>query len=787
MEHLGKKYDAEFRKSSTSPTPVFNTGFACHQTPPWLYLAPNAERKRRKSLVGRLKIVGSAASYPRSQSTFSLATAEASSTGDSSDGASSPTSSSQGQPESAAKALLSRGSRILRRHGSSFSLNRFILGDDNVNGTIEISETCQRPQRSQKKPKSLGSELISSLAPRRALADVEDKKVTISAPFDFHHVTHTQSCQFEKFVRGRHNDLITEFIAIRAAQRPKSTLQGIEAKDLRTGLDFKHPDAEPRRYSSTVRDLCWGVGEPRSPVSARKSSAFLGYSKSVRHSPSIENFSRPTPRSPQSPISLPCRTSSRDVFGWSKHPTGATIKSPDTMNGQHSGDFWDKVQSATGSILSTDDPNGAVAHAITTTDDSARPLKSSPLPKPLRTNNAGYAANAHPLAAHNAVSETLPLRHAISFPTARLLSQSNLDENAAKKRSGSLHAQPTGQWEDVIDYCYQHAAEADCNFDWSHKTIYIDEDLESMHLPAQATNFAEELLSLPDALADLGSVSYLASLSSARGLTRDEVCPQECTAHVTTEHEARDFPFGRRQPSSEFRGYKHKREVTPEPFLEGYAVLSDHLFDHDACLREEAYEGAGLGLPVEQLKTVEGCYSGRSSPFRGLGPVMSTYSSNGSLLSSITSAAQTCRSSSSVGSLPELVRSLNNSRENIASEGPSRPETRSSDVHSIRPRLPSGSRSLPEFERFTAEPRPSAAVVDATSDGPITAAKSVVRSHESEDTSVGKAETLQNNQARVVVAAARKRSASAATVGQRPPTRAAYNLFPPLSSSNRST
>ena len=46
---------------------------------------------------------------------------------------------------------------MLKRHGSKFSLNSFVLEEESNKSNMEVSETCQRPQQSQKKSKATGS------------------------------------------------------------------------------------------------------------------------------------------------------------------------------------------------------------------------------------------------------------------------------------------------------------------------------------------------------------------------------------------------------------------------------------------------------------------------------------------------------------------------------------------------------------------------------------------------------------------------------------------------------
>lgn len=781
---------------STSPTPASNTGSSCHETPQWLYMAPTAETKQRRSLVSRLKIVVSISSS-RSTSTSSVAAAEASSNRGSRDWTRSPTSSPLEQPESAAKIILARGSRILRRQGSKFSLGRFILDEETENTNIEISETCQRPQKSRKKSKDLDSEVICVLIPPRVLTSAQESpRMTISAPFDFHHVTHTHSRQFESLDRRSHNELITEFIAIRAAQRPKSTLQGIEANDLRTTSNVNQSDADQRRYSSTAHNSSGSVAQPKSAILAQIKPPSPGCSKSVHPSPSIENFSRPTPKSP---TSTPLRMSSRNARDCLPGPDKAMIKSTDTTSGEPAGlDFADKTQSANGSNLDKCDTLGPVPHAITTIDGSARLLKDLALPTPSCDVHSSSAANAHSqpgdgLAPDVATMPTLPLRHACSFPTVKILSQNNhhyfhnRDRDATETGARLSQPQLTGQWEDVVDYCYQHAAEADCNFDWTQKSVYVDAELGAMDAPSPERRYLDELPSSRkqqpvNGAGNRGSVPYFGALSSSRQLVRSETYAQQTVKKSVPGFEDRHVPFGPHQSSREFRGYQHRPQTSPKPFSKVSVGFHDPCFDDDASLLEEACGRGGLELAIERHETLERCSSGGSSSFRGLRLAMSKYSSNGSLLSSTTSTTRTNRSSNSVGSLPELIYSFNNSREDVVVERQWPAETVNRDLRRHRPRLPSASRSLPEVERMTAEHQQSPSTMaphDAASEDPSTASTSPVKYQDSLHKSASKGEGADSTRAKVGNTSTRKRSASAITPGRHPPTRGSYSLFPP--------
>ncbi|KAH2169599.1 hypothetical protein KXW37_003223, partial [Aspergillus fumigatus] len=119
--------------------------------------------------------------------------------------------------ESMTKSLFTRGSRILRRQGSKFNIAATLDEEDEVErekSRFEVSEIFSRHHKTRQ---SNAHEHLKSL---------------ISNPFDFHHLTHTSPSQFQALDKARENDIVTEFSAIRASQRPMTGLKGIRADDL---------------------------------------------------------------------------------------------------------------------------------------------------------------------------------------------------------------------------------------------------------------------------------------------------------------------------------------------------------------------------------------------------------------------------------------------------------------------------------------------------------------------------------------------------------------------------
>ncbi len=342
------------------------------------------------------------------------------------------------------------------------------------------------------------------------------------------------------------------------------------------------------------------------------------------------------------------------------------------------------------------------------------------------------------------------------------------------------------QWEDVVDYSYEQAAEADCNFDWSQKTVYVDEDLESVSTAAPEAQSVKDLVS-----SNVNHIGILDNQGSMQGpgdsipihnVTTKNNDPQYTSQRSITELEDRLSPFGRHQSSSEFRGYQHLPQTSSKPGLDLYVSAKGLCVDHDSCIQEEAYDCAGLELPTAQIAQLERSSSKASSSFSSLRPLQNKYSSDDSLLSSTTSTIRTYRSSNSVGSLPELIYSLNNSRESVVGEKKSYTEVTTKGLRSPPIRSPSGSQSQLELEKFSASQVISAE--NAASEPPGLSPISPIKLPEIQHEPLGNSNNGDLSIVKVGPVAARKRSASAVTPGRLKAVRGSYSLFPPPQSLN---
>lgn len=331
-------------------------------------------------------------------------------------------------------------------------------------------------------------------------------KKSISIPYNFQHLTHTGAQQAHALRTAHPDEIVSEFSALRAAQTPQRELQGIKAEAL------------------VFPPLAGGTGSPRSVRDAPAASVTSSPARSragssanepsgLRHSQSTDSFTRLASRSfssPTPPISPPPRRSSRTPLSvpidrWSSFqdsPTAPAFGPGVTDNSAPSSSYHSPSSFSPLSATRTESVDGE-AHAVTTPDDSAciilsQPLRSPPsaLPQvPEEEDEAlHWTRNPSFLVLHSRPSTAnSTVRSARSIPTSTPPREAPSSGHGAESvisdrirgagpdpsSGGVLPPHPatggvttTGElarvdsWEDDIDYCYEHAAEADCAFDW---------------------------------------------------------------------------------------------------------------------------------------------------------------------------------------------------------------------------------------------------------------------------------------------------------------------------------
>lgn len=371
--------------------------------------------------------------------------------------------------------------------------------------------------------------------------DSAQKKLQISGPFNFQHVTHTQRENLPEIQRHRPG-MSSEFSSMRtpgpttapgALQIEAHAIHhfpsaSIDSVDSQHGHDDAPLTAPPMRPSLMPRHTAPALA-PRRPMRSAKSSDQL------RTSPPRSSLL--SARS-QSPTYQHTRNGSQSNGEYSPEPTGSAPVPPPRISSRQSlmpegfsafanananadrprtsGGFRQPqpFDPSEGGLDQSPPPPPATSHgfmppadfeafgvdekrfshALTTPDDGAWPLNaasvspSSPYEKALpdvpeeeEQNNFGGWSRL------SLTSNNSSLRGSQSVPALRSLSQCQQRTSGASDTLGLFDAaarprvdddafptpaSPThDSWEDVIDYCYEHEAEANHNYQWERPSL----------------------------------------------------------------------------------------------------------------------------------------------------------------------------------------------------------------------------------------------------------------------------------------------------------------------------
>ena len=341
-------------------------------------------------------------------------------------------------------------------------------------------------------------------------------RYNISEPFNFQHLTHTTPNHVKRIEETNSNDLVSEFSAIRAAQAPRRELQGIKTMEIQKGGFYYEASGSE---TSSPPGTGYGPSPPRSPDRSHDQGIVSLHNvpsptRSFHHpSRSIESFSQPSPRrrsqpasGTASPTSPPPRSSSRNAMA----PDFFTFHQESPTNPSFEPRIHEPLSQPLGYLSATwnqGDYDPSLPHAVTTPDDSAHSLRPLPFSM-IKTELSGVPEEDETSEGRRssivtlARSPTPTLRHAKSFPSSRMSPQRwsgtlplpceddkeprpkhstmsfGLELAQTEEHTEDIPERPQGprrvsarmddSWEEVIDYCYEHEAEADCNFEWAY-------------------------------------------------------------------------------------------------------------------------------------------------------------------------------------------------------------------------------------------------------------------------------------------------------------------------------
>jgi hypothetical protein len=226
-------------------------------------------------------------------------------------------------------------------------------------------------------------------------------------------------------------------------------------------------------------------------------------------------------------------------------------------------------------------------------------------------------------------------------PNAHSSPMSQASDAKTINREGGFEEFSTS-WDEDIDFCYEHAAEADCDFDWSRSSL----DMSNSPVKDAASGINKRL-------------TVVNSLPLSIPNTPD-LDPGSAQSILTRSHEAITPLSEGATPVEFFPAKDHDKEylklqtnvIGDEPSYEEFLAVQD---DSDGQVHYYTQRRSySVDLPV--------------SPRSSYSPISKCNSQESVMLSRATSIVRKHRSSTSTTSVPDLVPSANSSRENTAKE-----------------------------------------------------------------------------------------------------------------------
>ncbi|KAI1340439.1 hypothetical protein F5Y15DRAFT_414766 [Xylariaceae sp. FL0016] len=453
----------------------------------------------------------------------------------------------------------------------------------------------------------------------KAEIEASQKKLHISGPYNFQHLTHTEKESLPGLESATSLDLASEFSSMRPLRTTDASMISIYPEDIHFAnfsSESFHTHKDPSAGSTVKHDGSSSLAQscqkrlpptpPCPPGLTRRTTS----QEKIRFAPPRPPRSPVEYTSPTSPIPPPPRTSSRASVCHEGFNSG--FRQPQPFILQPTGSRPDPGSQVSSARIQTNGSEVVEQSALVhpPPDGAAWPLPNGlcSLPDvPEEEENHVIRGKSRVSIASNHSS----LRGSVSVPLLRQISLSHGNARPPSTASDTLgkfdlfaaqRALRAGMqeefmddeldfdnWEDDIDYCYDHAAEANCDYAWERPSCDVsrEDEVEDNRAPASDRSRGPIPSLLSPEMSDTPALSPASQISNA---TQQEAITPTVQAAPTTSN----FSLPRRdssaqlqrdsQPHSRASSFKESQGFNLSPTL---LIPNDY---HQQMLRYEREE-----------------------------------------------------------------------------------------------------------------------------------------------------------------------------------------------------